>query len=63
MPSWYGNWRAILLRFFRWIQRGIWVRLLEKAQIDADLEAVMIDGTIIRTRACSAGYGKNSQKE
>jgi transposase len=63
LPSWYGNWRAIHRRFFRWAQRGIWERLLERAQINPDLEAVMIDATIIRAHACSAGYGKNSQKE
>jgi hypothetical protein len=50
-------------RFFLWIQRGIWEHLLEKVQINPDLEALMIDATIIRAQACSAGYGKNSQKE
>lgn len=63
LPSWYGSWRAIHRRFFRWAKRGIWERLLEKAQIDPDLEAVMIDATIVRAHACSAGYGKNTQKE
>jgi hypothetical protein len=51
------------LPFFRWTQRGIWERLLEKAQIMPDLEAVMIDATIIRAHACSPGYGRNNQKE
>jgi transposase len=62
LPSCYGSWRAIHRRFFRWAQQGIWARLLEKAQIDPDLEAVMIDATLVRAHACSAGYGKDSQK-
>jgi len=63
LPPCYGNWRAIHRRFFRWAQRGIWERLLEKAQIDPDLETVMIDATIIRAHACAAGYEKDSQKK
>ena len=63
LPYAYGNWRAIHRRFFRWAQKGIWGHLLEKAQIDPDLEAVMIDATIIRAHACAAGYEKDSQKE
>jgi hypothetical protein len=29
--------------------------------VEADLEWVIIDATIVRAHACSAGYGKNSQ--
>lgn len=63
VPSYYGDWRALHRRFFRWSQKGIWSRLLEKLKIDPDLEAVMIDATIIRAHACAAGYEKDSQKE
>jgi len=63
LPFYYGHWRAIHRRFFRWAKRGIWDRLLESTKIDPDLEAVMIDATIIRAHACAAGYGKDSQKE
>lgn len=49
--------------FFRWAQRFIWERLLEETHINPDLEAVMIDATIIKAHACSAVYGRNSQKE
>ena len=47
----------------RWTPKGVWERLLEKLKIDPDLEAVMIDATIIRAHACAAGYKKDSQKE
>lgn len=63
MPDYYGDWRAIHRRFFRWAKRGIWDRLLAAMIKEPDLETVMIDATIIRAHACSAGYGKDSQKE
>lgn len=53
IPSDYGDWRALQRRFFRW--SGVWDR--------PDMEAVMIDGTIVRAHACAAGYKKASQKE
>ncbi len=31
--------------------------------LEADEEAVMIDATIVRAHACSAGYKKNSQEQ
>lgn len=63
LPSSYGDWRAIHRRFFRWVQKGVWERLLEALKIDPDLETVMIDGTIIRAHSCAAGYKKNSQQK
>lgn len=63
VPSYYGEWRALHSCFFRWSQKGVWERLLEKLQIDPNLEAVMIDATIVRAHACAAGYEKESQKE
>ncbi len=63
VPSYYGDWRALHSRFFRWAQKGVWERLLESLKIDPDMEAVMIDATIVRAHACAAGYEKDSQKE
>lgn len=62
VPAYYGDWRALHSRFFYWAQKGVWERLFEKLKIDPDLEAVMIDATIVRAHACAAGYEKNSQK-
>ncbi|OJH31626.1 hypothetical protein Wxf_02688 [Wolbachia endosymbiont of Armadillidium vulgare] len=39
------------------------VKLLKYAQQDPDLEISIIDGTIIRSHSCSAGYRKDSQAQ
>jgi transposase len=62
LPEFYGHWRSIHRRFKRWSIKGIWERMMAYF-VDADLEYVMIDATIVRAHACSAGYGKNSQAE
>lgn len=58
LPTTYGNWRAIHRRFKRWAERDIWRDLLRHAQVEPDLQAVMIDATIVRAHACAAGYAK-----
>ncbi len=60
LPTYYGKWRSVHKRFKQWSNRGIWQKIFESLQIDPDMEYVMIDSTIIRAHACSAGYGKNT---
>jgi transposase len=60
LPEHYGCWRGVHRRFKRWCEAGIWERMLAHF-IDADLEYVMIDATIVRAHSCAAGYGKDSQ--
>lgn len=62
LPKAYVGWRSIHKRFKRWSDKGIWLQLFEYCQNEPDLESHMIDATIIRAHACSAGYGKDSGK-
>jgi len=63
LPEYYGGWRSIHRRFKRWVDQGIWEKLLQSVQVDKDLENVMIDTTIVRAHACSSGYKKNNQDQ
>lgn len=63
LPEYYGNWRAVHMRFKEWSNKGIWQQLFESMHTEADKEEVMIDATIVRSHACSAGYKKDSQTQ
>jgi transposase len=63
LPNIYGSWRAIHMRFKSWADKGIWADLFEQVKVNPDMEAVMIDATIVRAHACSAGYRKDSQDQ
>jgi transposase len=62
LPETYGKWNSVFSRFNDWAKKYIWDALLTFCSGDPDLEYVMIDATIIRAHACSAGYKEqNSQ--
>jgi len=61
LPSIYGSWRAIHMRFKNWSDKGVWDYLFQQVKIVPDMEVTMIDATIVRAHSCSAGYQKDSQ--
>ncbi|CAK0755099.1 transposase [Gammaproteobacteria bacterium] len=60
LPTEFGNWHSIYVRFSRWEVSGVWTRLVKTFQGDADLEELFIDSTIVRAHQHAAGARKNS---
>ena len=53
-----GNWHATYTRFSRWGKKGVWQRIIAAIRTDADLEALLIDSTVVRAHQHAAGAQK-----
>ena len=53
LPPEFGAWNTVYRRFADWADKGIWYKMLYYFQVDADMEYIMVDSTILRAHACA----------
>ena len=47
LPSRFGNWHRVYVRFSRWSKQGVWQKIFETLAQDRDNEYAMIDSTTV----------------
>jgi transposase len=68
LPERYGNWTTVYSRFRRWREAGIWDRVFEAVQQNADRRGEVewaihfVDGSIVRAHQHAAGAKKGATK-
>ena len=58
LPERYGPWESVYSRFRKWIEDGILDNIFRILSLDAELEELSIDSSIIQTHQHSAGAKK-----
>ena len=58
LPSRFGDWHRVYVRFDRWSKKGVWQNTFEQLSKDPNNEYNMIDSTIARAHRSSAGARK-----
>ena len=48
LPEDFGHWHRVYVRYSRWGRKGVWTSLLPLVSDVADLEYLMVDGSIVR---------------
>lgn len=61
LPERYGAWETVSGRFYRWRKSGLWSRILQRLQQQADADGKLdwevhyVDGSVIRAHQHAAG--------
>src|ERR687885_2813923 len=69
LPEHYGPWKTVASRFYRLQRAGIWHRILECVQQQADADGKLdwslhhVDGTIVRAHQHAAGAQRQGRAE
>ncbi len=61
LPVELGNWHTTFTRFSRWAKKGVWQRVIGAITDDPDLEALLIDSTIVRVHQHGTGALKKTE--
>lgn len=62
LPERYGSWKTVYSRFRKWIDDGILDNIFRILSLEAELEELSIDASIIQAHQHSAGAKKGAFK-
>ncbi len=69
MPERYGKWSSVASRFYRWQKTGLWQRIMNALQQQADRHQQLnwdihfVDGTIVRAHQHAAGAAHSTAEQ
>ena len=62
LPERFGNWNSIHKRFARWSKSGIFDKIFRILSEDADMEFLLMDGTIVKAHQHASGAKKKKSQ-
>ena len=62
LPERYGSWNSVYSRFRKWIEDGILDNIFRVLSLEAELEELSLDASIVKAHQHSAGAKKGGAK-
>eukprot|EP01012_Entosiphon_sulcatum_P032873 TRINITY_DN41727_c0_g1_i1.p1 TRINITY_DN41727_c0_g1~~TRINITY_DN41727_c0_g1_i1.p1 ORF type:complete len:124 (+),score=12.15 TRINITY_DN41727_c0_g1_i1:416-787(+) len=62
LPERFGNWNSIHKRFSRWSKLGVFEKIFRILSEDADMEFLLMDGTIVKAHQHASGAQKKTME-
>ena len=62
LPERYGPWKTVYSRFRKWIEDGILDNIFRVLSLEAELEELFLDASIVQAHKHSAGQKKGASK-
>ncbi|KVH35833.1 transposase [Burkholderia cepacia] len=60
LPTEFGRWQTVYMRFSRWRRKGVWERVAHAASDETEIKRVLIDSIIVRAHQHSARARKKA---
>ena len=62
LPERFGNWNSTHKRFARWSKSGVFDKIFHILSEDADMEFLLMDGTIVKAHQHASGAKKKKYR-
>lgn len=65
LPERYGPWQTVYGKFVKWSKEGVFEKIFQVLNTDADMQDIILDSSIVKAHQHSTGAkkgAKNSQK-
>jgi len=63
LPERYGSWKTVYDRFNKWAKEGVFEKIFEILNVEADMQELSIDSTSIKVHQHAAGAKKGQMAQ
>ena len=63
LPERYGSWQTVYGKFTKWCREGVFEKVFQELNTDADMQDLIMDSSIVKAHQHSIGAKKGTKKQ